>query len=91
MIMHKLLEINPDTQKPRIFIFNTCKELIKCLGSLAVDDNDPEDVDTDGYDHPWDALMYALMSRPNIANTWDDWLRRSANDKPIVINPTFGY
>lgn len=91
MIMHKLLELNPETKKPRIFVFNTCKELIRCLTSLSVDDNDPEDVDTDGYDHPWDALMYAIMSRPTIANAWDDWARKSYNDRPIVIDSTFGY
>lgn len=88
--MHKLLEIDEFTQKPRIFIFSTCKELIRCLTSLPVDDNDPEDVDTDAYDHPWDALMYGIMSRPHIANNWD-FDSVNYNRKPLIINSTFGY
>lgn len=88
--MHRLLKLDEFTKKPKIFIFNTCKELIKCLSSLPVDETNPEDVDTKANDHSWDALRYALMSRPVVANSWDDWLKVS-KEKPIVIDSAFGY
>lgn len=97
--MHRLLKLNDTvneatgeiTKKPKIFIFNTCKELIRCLSSLPVDETNPEDVDTKANDHAWDALMYALMSRPNIANGWDDWLNKAHREKPVIVDEQFGY
>lgn len=89
--MHQLLKVDEHTGRPKIFIFNTCPELIKCLSSLPLDENDPEDVDTTADDHFWDALMYGLMSRPNLANGYDDWLSKSMDTKPVIINNTFGY
>lgn len=91
MKMHQLLKNDEITGKPRIQIFNTCKELIKCLQSLPVDETDPEDVDTKANDHAWDALMYGIMSRPNLANGYDDWLNKTLDPKPVVVNSTFGY
>lgn len=88
--MHRLLKADPVTKKPKIFIFNTCKELIKCLSSLPVDEKNPEDVDTTANDHAWDALRYALMSRPSIASTWDDWAK-IARETNVVVDPVFGY
>jgi len=89
--MHRLLKLDEFTKKPKIFIFDTCKELIKCLSSLPVDETNPEDVDTKANDHAWDALRYALMSRPNIANCWDDWLHKADRERPVIVDPTFGY
>lgn len=65
MTLHQLLKLDPVTKKPRIFIFNTCKQLIKELGSLPVDPNNSEDVDTTMEDHAYDAVTYALASRPD--------------------------
>ena len=89
MKMHQLLKADEITGKPKIQVFNTCKELIKCLQSLPIDESDPEDVDTKANDHAWDATMYAIMSRPNLANGYDDWLKKTDN-KPTIINSTFG-
>jgi PBSX family phage terminase large subunit len=91
MKMHQYLKVDEFTGKPKIFIFDTCKELIKCLSSLPLDPNDPEDVDTKADDHFWDALMYALMSRPNLASGYDDWLSKTTDNRPVVIDSTFGY
>lgn len=88
--MHRLLKVDSLTKKPKIFIFNTCKELIKCLSSLPVDETNPEDVDTKANDHAWDALRYALMSRPSIALGWDDWLNKAHREKPVIIDEWFG-
>lgn len=89
--MHRLLKVDEFTNKPKIFIFETCKELIRCLQSLPIDETNPEDVDTDANDHGWDALRYALMSRPNIAVGWSSWLDRAHREKPVIIDNDFGY
>lgn len=47
---------------PKLFIFDTCRDLVRTLPMLVHDEKKPEDVDTDGEDHAPDALRYALMS-----------------------------
>jgi len=89
--LHRLLKVDEVTKKPKIFIFDTCKELIKELASLPLDDTNPEDVDTKARDHAYDALRYALMSRPSIASTWDDWLSKAHREQPTIVDSDFGY
>jgi len=62
--VHKRLAINPDTKEPGLRIFSTCRNLVRTLGLLPVDKNNPEDVDTKAEDHAYDALRYGCMSRP---------------------------
>ena len=65
--VHKRLRVNDD-KIPGIRIFKTCKNLIRTLGILPTDDNNPEDVDTNAEDHAYDALRYGCMSRPTHPN-----------------------
>lgn len=51
---------------PMLVIFNTCKHIIRTLPMLLVDDDNPEDVDSDMEDHAFDQLRYAAMSRPMV-------------------------
>lgn len=44
----------------------SCKNLVRTMPGLVHDDNNPEDLNTDGEDHAADELRYALMSRPII-------------------------
>lgn len=93
MQIHKLLNVDQLTKKPKLFIFDTCKEIITELASLPLDENNPEDVDTDAVDHAYDALRYGLMSRPQIAS---DYLWRADNgslgtNANIIVNKTIGY
>lgn len=53
-----------DGEKPALFIFDTCRDLIRTLPVLQHDPARPEDLDTDGEDHAADELRYACMSRP---------------------------
>ena len=53
-----------DHEKPALFIFDTCRELIRTLPALQHDPSRPEDLDTEGEDHAADELRYACMSRP---------------------------
>ena len=55
--------------KPRLFIFENCKELIRCIPLLQHDDKNPNDVATEPHDitHAPDALRYLLDGRPSPA------------------------
>lgn len=87
MLIHKYLRVDPLTNEPRLRIVNTCKQLIKELGSLLVDSRNPEDVDTKMEDHAYDALRYGLMSRP------DPYLGSYNNLEmnQLVLDSKFGY
>lgn len=62
------LQIDPETNKPGIYLFSTCAKTYDCLAGLVHSSSNPEDV-RKADDHLADALRYALMSRPrrNIA------------------------
>jgi hypothetical protein len=47
-----------------LFVFSTCKDLIRTLPALQHDPDRPEDLDTDAEDHAADECRYACMSRP---------------------------
>lgn len=58
--MHKWLRIAPDG-RAYWEIAENCKHLIRTLPELVHDDNKPEDVDTEGEDHPGDGERYKKM------------------------------
>ncbi len=49
---------------PMLYIGDQCEDLIRTLPVLQHEENDPEDLDTDGEDHAADELRYGVMSRP---------------------------
>jgi hypothetical protein len=53
-----------EQERSRLFIFDTCTNLIRTLPLAQHDDDNPEDMDTDGDDHALDALRYLLAVRP---------------------------
>lgn len=55
-----------DGERPMIYFFSTCLDLIRTLPALQHDQSRPEDVDTDSEDHAPDECRYACMSRPYI-------------------------
>jgi hypothetical protein len=59
--VHNLMADLPDG-KPGLQIFESCSHLIEQLSTLALDENRPEDVDTDQEDHAYDDLRYALTN-----------------------------
>jgi hypothetical protein len=93
-LIHKYLKVDPETNIPNLRIFNTCKQLINELGSLMVDPNNSEDINQKQEDHAFDALKYALSSRPEPeyggGDYWDTY-KRYEQSKPIIVNPKFGY
>lgn len=53
-----------DGERPGLFVFSTCVDLIRTLPALQHDEHKPEDVNTESEDHAPDMLRYACMSRP---------------------------
>lgn len=54
---------------PRLRVFSTCENVIRTLPALQRDKNRPEDVDTSGEDHCYDALRYlvrTVFGRPDV-------------------------
>jgi hypothetical protein len=73
LINQMLYNATLDTPEgPTLKIFNTCPWLIKNLPALQRNPNKPEDADTKGNDHDFDALRYLCMHnnmRVKIAST----------------------
>lgn len=94
-LVHKYLRIDPITEKPRLQIFNNCKQIIKELGSLMIDPNNTEDTHQRMEDHSYDCLRYALSSRPDPTSNYGGAGFGGANSRlaaqPIIVNTTFGY
>lgn len=61
---------------PQLYVFETCKDLIRTLPALQHDADKPEDLDSDGEDHAADEARYACMSRPYVRTN-------PAQEKPI--------
>lgn len=57
---HEKLRTSGDGN-PRLIILDNCRNLIRTLPELVSDDKHPEDIDTDGEDHAFDAGKYLLF------------------------------
>ncbi len=51
-------------ERPMLYVFRTCRNLIRTLPALVYDAADVEDVDTRGEDHAYDELRYVCMANP---------------------------
>jgi len=60
-VTHQFLSDAPDA-RPYLLFKDNCYNLNRTLPELVHDENNPEDVDTDGEDHPWDALSIGLVT-----------------------------
>jgi hypothetical protein len=49
-----------------LFVFDTCRALIRTLPLLQHDPDRPEDLDTQMEDHAADETRYACLSRPYV-------------------------
>jgi len=91
MELHKRLKFDEELEQTRIKIFTTCTNLIRTLPLLPVDNNNPEDVDTDAEDHAYDALRYGVMSRPVNPNSGAGFLQKEKDPKFEPADRIFGY
>lgn len=62
MQLHYRLQFN-DMGIPMLYVFGTCRNLIRTFPSLVYSIRDVEDVDTTGEDHLYDALRYGAMEQ----------------------------
>ena len=52
-------------ERPGLFIWNTCPDIIRTWSTLPTDATNPDDVDTSAEDHLWDTGRYRILDRPN--------------------------
>ena len=89
--IHKRLKIVDEKKKePGIRIFSTCRNLIRTLPLLPLDDNNPEDINTNVEDHAYDALRYGCMSRP-IHTSYAAKFNRTPRPQFQPVDRMFGY
>lgn len=67
--------------RPMIYFMDNCIEAIRTLPAVQHDEDDPEDVDTDGEDHAPDEIRYACMSRPYHRPQGSDLIRSLLHKK----------
>ena len=89
--IHKRLKIVDEKKKePGIRIFSSCRNLIRTLPLLPLDDNNPEDINTNVEDHAYDALRYGCMSRP-IHTSYANKFNRTPRPQFQPVDRMFGY
>lgn len=49
---------------PMMYVFENCRDFIRTIPGLIYDKNRPEDIDSSGEDHDYDACRYFLMAQP---------------------------
>lgn len=76
MALHEGLKYSPTPDgkipvwgMPKFTIDPSCERFIHCIGSLQLDPMKPEDVDTEGYDHPYDGETYLRVTRKPAVET----------------------
>lgn len=57
-------ETKPPTWPALVFLTGACPEALRTIPAVVYDKHVPEDVDTDGEDHAYDAIRYFCMARP---------------------------
>lgn len=75
--VHERLKFGTDG-RPRLYIFNTCREFIRTIPALVYDEHKVEDVDTSLEDHIYDECRYFCMANPVPARpvpVQDDWYK----------------
>jgi len=89
--IHKRLKPSENAKKePGLRIFSTCRNLIRTLPILPLDDTNPEDINTNVEDHAYDALRYGCMSRP-MHTSYAQRFRSPTRPQYNPVDRVFGY
>jgi len=88
--IHRRLQVDEFTEKPRLVFFSSCTNTISQLPSIPLDKRNPEDVDTNAEDHLYDALRYGIMTRPR-SSIWDYDPAKNQRTGFQASDSTFGY
>lgn len=73
------IRLTGEAGNPMLYFADCCEDSIRTIPVLQHDENQPEDVDTEGEDHAYDETRYACMSRP--------WQPRPASAAPALSFP----
>lgn len=76
---------------PRLKVFSTCRNLIRTLPTLVMNENNPEDVDSDSEDHAADALRYGLMHMFRGRGQQEQARTYHMTPKGLVVRPSGNY
>jgi hypothetical protein len=52
-------------EEPQLYFMENCRASIAILPTLPRDEDDPDDVDTDAEDHPYDMVRYRVLKGAN--------------------------
>lgn len=63
MQVHERLRFD-ETGRPKLYVFNTCRDFIRTVPTLPYDRIRTEDVDSKAEDHAYDDTRYMCMARP---------------------------
>jgi hypothetical protein len=66
-LMRDMLEaaMKGDESRPHLYFMNNCRASIAILPTLPRDEDEPDDVDTDAEDHPYDMVRYRVLKGSN--------------------------
>lgn len=104
LLVHQALKYTRETDgtvkqwnRPRWQIHKSCTHLIRTLPKLPRDPKNPEDVDTDAEDHPYDGARYGFMARvpkvdAEVSDGFDEnkhpgFTKSGERAKPWLISP----
>jgi hypothetical protein len=88
--VHRRLQVDTFTERPRITFFNNCIQTIGDLPTLPLSKANPEDINTKvSNDHTYDALRYGLMSRPR--SGLFDYNPLTTKSGMTIADPVMGY
>jgi len=90
--IHKRLKFTDEEKKePGLRILSNCRNLLRTLPTLPLDNSNPEDINTHVEDHAYDALRYGCTSRP-MHTSYANKLYGSRNKSEFVPSDrVFGY
>lgn len=88
-LMHNWLSLAPDGL-PYWLITENCKELIRTLPQQVYDDNNLEDINTEGEDHASDAARYGLVHikwiDANVGGVGTSLRERKENPTAVMVD-----
>lgn len=89
--LHKKLRVNPETGKPGLIIFGSCRMLCRVLPVLPLDPDNREDVDPDYIDdHIYDALRYGVTTKQRYSIFPEERAFMEEAERHQVFDETFG-
>jgi len=72
-------EDGPVTGSPMMQVYKTCRHFIRTIPTLAIDEDNVEDIDTDQEDHVYDEVCHIAMARPLIVD--EEELKKQAAER----------